>query len=49
MQAGPHFADWGEMQADGAVSIASAPVHMNSEVVAVLTLASSVPAALHDE
>ncbi|KAL3144765.1 hypothetical protein ABBQ38_001880 [Trebouxia sp. C0009 RCD-2024] len=48
MQDGPHFADWGEMQAQGAVSMASAPIHMSNEVVAVLTLASSQQAAFEE-
>ncbi|DBA75798.1 hypothetical protein WJX77_002902 [Trebouxia sp. C0004] len=48
LQDGPHFADWGEMQEQGAVSIASAPIHMSNEVVAVLTLASSESAAFEE-
>ncbi|KAL0023379.1 hypothetical protein WJX79_000175 [Trebouxia sp. C0005] len=48
LQDGPHFADWGEMSEQGAVSIASAPIHMSNEVVAVLTLASSESAAFED-
>ena len=48
LQDGPHFADWGEMQAQGAVSMASAPIHMSNEVVAVLTLASSQQAAFEE-
>lgn len=48
LQDGPHFADWGEMQEQGAVSIASAPIHMSNETVAVLTLASSESAAFEE-
>lgn len=48
LQDGPHFADWGEMQEQGAVSMASAPIHMSNEVVAVLTLASSQQAAFEE-
>lgn len=36
------------MQAQGAVSMASAPIHMSNEVVAVLTLASSHQAAFEE-
>lgn len=48
LQDGPHFADWGEMQGQGAVSMASAPIHMSNDVVAVLTLASSQHAAFEE-
>ena len=48
-QAGPHFADWDEMQKQGAVSMASAPLHISNEPVAVLTLASASSAAFEDE
>ncbi len=36
------------MQEQGAVSIASAPIHMSNEIVAVLTLASSESAAFEE-
>lgn len=48
MQEGPHFAEWGEMQQQGGVSMASVPISMNNEVVASLTLASSIPAAFDE-
>lgn len=48
LQDGPHFADWGGMQEQGAVSMASAPILMSNEVVAVLTLASSHQAAFEE-
>ena len=48
VQDGPHFADWGEMQQQGAVSMASAPIHISTDVVAVLTLASSQQAAFEE-
>lgn len=48
MQEGPHFADWGEMQREGAVSMTSVPVMMNTEVVAALTLGSSQPAVFNE-
>ena len=48
MQEGPHFADWGQMQREGAVSMTSVPVMMNTEVVAALTLGSSQPAVFSE-
>lgn len=48
MQDGPHFADWAEMQQEGAVSMASVPISMNSEVVAALTIGSTQPGTFNE-
>lgn len=48
LQTGPHFADWGEMSRQGAVSMASAPVRISNEVRAVLTLASGAAGAFEE-